>query len=265
MPRQKSINELISLKGHRALITGAAAGIGRAIALRFAEAGAELNLVDRDAVALNVFTRELAKTGAKARSFVVDLSDKNDIEHLWEEIGSPFPDILVNNAGIYPFKDFTDIDQDFVDHVMDTNLHSVTWNCYEMISRRKKLGGVIINLGSIEAELPFKDDLAIYSVSKAGVIALTRSLAKEHAKHGFRVNALLPGGVVTRGTRSAAKGVLQLKLGLVKTGWDFRQRLPAARFGLPDEVARMALMLASDLASYVHGAVIPVDGGFLSA
>jgi NAD(P)-dependent dehydrogenase (short-subunit alcohol dehydrogenase family) len=265
MPKQKTISELISLQGHQALITGAAAGIGRAITQRFAEAGAELNLVDRDAAALNAFTRELAKTGAKARSFVVDLSSKNDIEHLWEEIGSPFPDILVNNAGIYPFRDFTDIDQDFVDRVMDTNLHSVTWNCYEMIRRRRKQGGIIIKLGSIEAVLPFKDDLAIYSVSKAGVIALTRALAKEHAKHGFRVNALLPGGILTKGTKSAAKGVLQFKLGLMKTGWDFRQRLPAARFGLPDEVARMALMLASDLASYVHGAVIPVDGGFLSA
>lgn len=141
----------------------------------------------------------------KVASYVVDLSDKNEIERLWDEIGSPVPDILVNNAGIYPFKDFTDIDQDFVDQVMDTNLHSVTWNCYEMIRRRRKLGGVIINLGSIEAVLPFKDDLAIYSVSKAGVIALTRALAKEHARHRFRVNALLPGGVVTKGTRSAAK------------------------------------------------------------
>jgi NAD(P)-dependent dehydrogenase (short-subunit alcohol dehydrogenase family) len=265
MPRHKSISELISLQGHRALITGAAAGIGRAIAQRFAEAGVELNLVDRDSAPLNALARELTKTGAKSRSSSADLSDKNEIERVWDEIGSPVPDILVNNAGIYPFKDFTDIDQEFVDRVMDTNLHSVTWNCYEMIRRRKKLGGVIINLGSIEAVLPFKDDLAIYGVSKAGVIALTRALAKEHAKHGFRVNALLPGGVVTKGTTSAAKGVLQLKLGLVKTGWDFRQRLPAARFGLPDEVARMALVLASDLASYVHGAAIPVDGGFLSA
>ena len=112
---------------------------------------------------------------------------------------------------------------------------------------------------------PFKEDLAIYSVSKAGVIALTRALAKEYARRGFRVNALLPGGILTKGTRAAAKGLLEFKVGLLKTGWDFRQRLPAARFGLPDEVARMALVLASDLASYVHGAAIPVDGGFLSA
>jgi NAD(P)-dependent dehydrogenase (short-subunit alcohol dehydrogenase family) len=122
-----------------------------------------------------------------------------------DQIGKPYPDILVNNAGIYPFKDFTDIDQDFVDRVIDTNLHSVTWNCYEMIRRRRKQGGVIINLGSIEAVLPFKDDLAIYSVSKAGVIALTRALAKEHAKHGFRVNVFCLEALSPRGQHRQPK------------------------------------------------------------
>jgi NAD(P)-dependent dehydrogenase (short-subunit alcohol dehydrogenase family) len=265
MANQKRIHELISLRGHRALITGAAAGIGRAIAERFAEAGAWLDLVDLNESALKITARKLHGSDAKINTYSMDVSQKDEIELLWDEIGLPVPDILVNNAGVYPFKDFTDIDEEFVDKVIDTNLHSVTWNCYEMIKRRGKLGGVIINMGSIEAVLPFKDDLAIYSVSKAGVIALTRALAKEHARHGFRVNAILPGGVVTKGTKSAAKGVLQLKMGLLKTGWDFRQRLPAARFGLPDEVARMTLVLACDLASYVHGAAIHVDGGFLSA
>jgi NAD(P)-dependent dehydrogenase (short-subunit alcohol dehydrogenase family) len=265
MAKPKSIKELISLRGHRALITGAAAGIGRAIAERFAEGGADLVLVDRDQVALRATSRQLSDLDVDVQYHSIDVSSKDEIEKLWNQVGKPVPDILVNNAGIYPFKEFGDIDQEFVDKVMDTNLHSVTWNCYEMIERRGKKGGAIINMGSIEAVLPFKDDLAIYSVSKAGVIALTRALAKEHARHGFRVNAILPGGVITKGTRSAAKGILQLKFGLVKTGWDFRQRLPAARFGLPDEVARIALVLASDLASYVHGAAIPVDGGFLSA
>lgn len=265
MAKQKTIDQLISLRGRRALITGAAAGIGRAIAERFAEAGARLDLVDLDAGALQKTSRLLKAPSDVVHTYAVDISRKSEIEDLWDEIGEPVPDILVNNAGIYPFKDFTDIDEAFLDRVMDTNLHSVTWNCYEMIHRRGKKGGVIINLGSIEAILPFKDDLALYSVSKAGVIALTRALAKEHARHGFRVNALLPGGVITKGTKSAAKSVLKLKFGLVKTGWDFRQRLPVARMGLPDEVARMALVLASDLASYVHGAAVPVDGGFLSA
>ena len=123
---------------------------------------------------------------------------------------------------------------------------------------------MILNVGSIEAFLPFKDDLAHYSVSKAGVLALTLALAKEYGKD-FRVNALVPGGILTEGTRHVAMDVLKLNLGLVKAGVEFRTRLPIGRFGHPDEVALMALVLASDLASYVQGALIPVDGGFLSA
>ena len=113
--------------------------------------------------------------------------------------------------------------------------------------------------------MPFKHDLAHYSVSKAGVVALTRALAKEHAKDGFRINALLPGGINTEGTRAVARQVFRFNFGLLKTGADFAARLPAGRLGRPDEIALMALMLASDIASYVHGAAIPVDGGFLAA
>jgi 3-oxoacyl-[acyl-carrier protein] reductase len=124
---------------------------------------------------------------------------------------------------------------------------------------------VIVNIGSIEAILPVKASIAHYGVSKAGVVALTRALAKEHGKDGFRINVLLPGGIITEGTKEAAKGLFRFNLGLVKTGIEFGQRLPIGRLGRPDEVARMALVLASDVSSYVHGAAIPVDGGFLSA
>lgn len=265
MNKQSTLDQLISLRGKRALITGAAGGIGKAIACRFAEAGADLELVDRDGVTLAGAESELADYGVRVRSHVVDLSRKEQIDALWGSLEGEEPDILVNNAGIYPFRQFVDCDEAFVRQVMEVNLFSVTWMCREMISRRQKLGGVIINLGSIEAVLPFKDDLAHYSVSKAGVIALTRALAKEHARHGFRVNAILPGGIMTPGTKAAAKQVLQFKFDLVKTGIEFMQRLPIGRVGQPDEVARMALVLASDLASYVQGAAIPVDGGFLSA
>ena len=102
-------------------------------------------------------------------------------------------------------------------------------------------------------------------MSKAGVLALTRALAKEHAKHGFRVNAILPGGIITQGTKAVAKKFLQFHFNLLKAGIEFKQRLPIGRLGRPDEVARMVVVLASDLASYVQGAIIPVDGGFLAA
>jgi NAD(P)-dependent dehydrogenase (short-subunit alcohol dehydrogenase family) len=266
MATLKALPELISLKGKRALITGAAAGIGKAIAYRFAEAGADLELVDIDDERLAVTKDELAGFGTEVNVHQADISRPEERDELWEKLSGDGPDILVNNAGIYPFKEFLDVDEAFYKRVIETNLDSVYWMCQEMISRRLKLGGVIVNVGSIEALVAFKEDLAHYSVSKAGVIALTRSLAKEHGKHGFRINAIVPGGIITRGTKSkAAKGIFRFDLGLVKTGIEFKWRLPIGRLGQPDEVACMTLVLASDISSYVHGAAIPVDGGFLAA
>jgi 3-oxoacyl-[acyl-carrier protein] reductase len=120
-------------------------------------------------------------------------------------------------------------------------------------------------MGSIEALLPFKDELTHYTSSKGGVIALTRALAKDYGKDGFNINVLLPGGILTPGTKHVAKDLLKLNFGLIKSGIDFKTRLPLGRFGSPDEVARIALVLATELSSYLHGALIPVDGGFLSA
>jgi len=134
-----------------------------------------------------------------------------------------------------------------------------------MIRRRLDKGGVMVNVSSIEAILPFAKDLTHYMISKAGVIALTRSLAKEYGKHGFRVNAIIPGGIMTKGVKETAKQILKLRVELIKTAIEFMHRIPLNRMGDPDEVARIALVLASDLSSYMTGAIIPVDGGFLSA
>ncbi len=262
LPRLAS---LLDFTGKRVLITGAGAGMGKAMAYRFAEAGAALELADMDTEALARAKTELNAFENEVHSHTIDLSHKEQIHRLWRNLETRLPDVLINNAGMYPFKKFTEMNLDLYTRVMDVNLNAVYWMCHEMITRRGKQGGVIINIGSIEAVIPFKTDMAHYSVSKAGVVALTRSLAKEYAGHGFRVNALLPGGIITSGTKRAAKQVLNLDVGLVKTGIEFMQRLPAGRLGQPDEVARMALILASDFASYMHGAAVPVDGGFLSA
>jgi len=265
MATSRALPELISLKGKRALITGAAAGIGKAIAYRFAEAGADLELVDIDNERLAATKKELESFGTEVNAHETNISKKEERDELWEKLSGHGPGILVNNAGIYPFKEFLNVDESFYKNVIATNLDSVYWMCQEMISRRLKLGGVIVNVGSIEAVVAFKEDLAHYSVSKAGVIALTRALAKEHGKHGFRINAVVPGGIITSGTKRAAKGIFRFDFGLIKTGIEFKQRLPIGRLGRPDEVACMALVLASDVSSYVHGAAIPVDGGFLAA
>ncbi len=261
------LNNLISLAGKCALITGAGAGMGQAIALRFAEAGAKLLLIDVDPKSLQE-TEQLLADGQHG-SYVFDLADKTAIDGFWHNLpDSKLPDILINNAGIFPMQEFTDIDADFLQNVMDVNFSSVFWMSQHFIKRhlQNKNGGVIVNISSIEASVAFKSDMAHYASSKAGVLALTRALAKDYGKDGFRINALMPGGVNTPGTKKLFKQALRkVDLSLFKTGYDFKQRLSLGRIGEPDDIARATLFLASDLSSYVHGACLPVDGGFLSS
>jgi NAD(P)-dependent dehydrogenase (short-subunit alcohol dehydrogenase family) len=265
MKALKPLSELISLKGKRALITGSAAGIGRAMAYRFAEAGADLDLVDMNIKGLGLVKKEFSRFESEIDIHKVDLSREEEVDALWEELSGKEPDILVNNAGIYPFKNFLEVDDAFLKKVIDINLRSALLMCQYMIKKRLKRGGVIINIGSIEAIVPIAEDLIPYDISKTGVIALTKALAKQYGRNGFRINVILPGGITTPGTKAVAKEVARFKTGPLKTGIELAMRLPLRRGGQPDEVARIAVVLASDLSSYIHGALIPVDGGFLSA
>lgn len=264
--KQLPVTELISLKNKTALITGAANGIGNAVARRFAEAGADLLLVDKDIAGLELLKKNLADITINITIHAIDLSDKAAIDDLWEKIDGRKVDVLINNAGIYPFKKFLELDESYLDKIMQVNLFSVLWMCQHFIKNRTNKGGVIVNTGSIEAIMPFKADLAHYSVSKVGVLALTRDLARDFGKKGFRVNAVIPGGIITKGTKNAAKkAIATLDFRTIKDSYNFLQRLPAGRLGTPDDIAKMILVLSSDLSSYVYGAIIPVDGGFLSS
>lgn len=258
--------DALSMEGRRVLITGAASGIGKAMALRFAEAGAALALVDIDEAGLTRVAEGLGIACPKIITRVVDLTDKAQIDTLWGRFDTSVPDTLINNAGSYQMRDFFEVDASYLDKTLALNLESVLWMCQSFIAARKKLGGVIVNVSSVEAVVPFRDDLIPYSMSKAGILALTRSLAHAFGKQHFRVNALIPGAIKTPGTQRLMKAaVQQLNVDLMKTGYQFGTRLPLGRWGRPDEVASVALFLASDLASYVQGAAIPVDGGFLSS
>ena len=261
---QKSISELISLKGKRSLITGAASGIGRATAIRFAEAGSDLILIDMDELGLEKTKSLAGEFSVGVETYQVDLSKKVEIDTLWKTLDGREPDILVNNAGVYWFKDFTDIDETFYERTMAINLHAVFWMCQHFVKARKDRGGIIINVSSIEAFLPFAKGLVHYDVAKLGVVALTRAIAREYGKK-IRANAIVPGGIETEGVKKLKKetimGLDARKIGL---SLHFNARLPMGRFGEADEVAKVMLFLASDLASYVNGAIIPVDGGFLS-
>ena len=257
--------DIISFKGKRALISGAASGIGRAISLRLAEAGSDLILLDIDEDGLKDIKYAAESYGGVVDTFNTDLAKKESIDSFWEDLTVEVPDIIINNAGIYPFKDYLEVDRSFYENTLEVNLHSVFWMCQNFIKRRGTKGGVIVNISSIEAMIPFKEDLAHYSISKAGVMAITRSLAKDYGRKGFRVNCILPGAIRTPGTENLVKrAITKMQLHLIRTGIHFNARLTLGRWGKPDEVAKVILFLASDMASYVQGTMIPVDGGFLS-
>lgn len=261
-----AVTELLSMKGRRILITGAAAGIGRAMAQRFAEAGADLDLVDIDTNGLAQVADELACGSRQITTHTLDLTDRAGIAAMWESMGADLPDTLINNAGSYPMRPFQEVDGGYFEKTLQVNLESALWMCQGFIASRKRKGGVIVNVSSVEALVPVRDDLIPYGIAKAGVLALTRGLARGYGREGFRVNVLVPGGIHTPGTdRLRGAALRSLNVDLVKTGIQFGSRLALGRWGKPEEVANVALFLASDLASYVHGAMIPVDGGFLSS
>lgn len=247
------------------MVTGAASGIGRAICARFDEAGATLVMVDSDPRGLDTTLASLSGTGHELQ--VVDLEHKFNIDALWARLGRhDLPEVLVNNAGIYPMRDFLEVDEAYLRRTLDINLNATFWMCQNFIRQRGSLGGVIVNTSSVEAILPFKEDMVHYSVSKAGVLALTRSLARDYGGKGYRTNVVIPGAITTPGTQALVRNaILRLSFKLAKTGYAFQQRLANRRWGYPDDVAKVVLFLSSDLASYVQGAAVPVDGGFLSS
>jgi NAD(P)-dependent dehydrogenase (short-subunit alcohol dehydrogenase family) len=175
-------------------------------------------------------------------------------------------DILVNNAGIYPRKPLDEMTGADFDRVVSVNLAG-TFLCsryasHEMIEKENE--GCIINIASIEAIHPSSTGMTAYDASKGGVLTLTKSLARELGQHGIRVNAIAPGGIMTQGVRSHLKtpsedqGKAQLKE--LKR---FMSRMALGRMGRADDIARVALFLASDLAGYITGQMIVVDGGYL--
>ena len=261
----KPIEQLISLEGRRAVITGAASGIGRATAIRLAEAGSSLHLVDINPEGLEK-TRQLAsRWKVDIQMHIVDLSRRREIDNLWRILSKKKPDILINNAGVYEFRDFLQVDPSFYRKNMAINLDAVFWMSQHFIRSLEDGAGTIVNVSSIEAFLPFARGLAHYDTAKLGIVALTRAIAREFGSR-IRANVVVPGGIETEGVKRLKKETLT-RMDLKKLGisFNFNSRLPAGRFGNPDEVARVILFLVSELASYINGAIIPVDGGFLSS
>ncbi|WGX95069.1 SDR family NAD(P)-dependent oxidoreductase [Nocardioides sp. L-11A] len=263
-----SIADLIDLSGRTAIVTGGAMGIGRGIVERLAEAGASVVVADADLEAAEATAEDLVAHGRSAMAMYADVGDSDDVHRLVADtIGwRGRVDVLVNDAGIFPSVPVLDMTPDDFDRVIRTNLRGVFLCSREaaLRMRHQETGGRIINVTSIDALHPSSVGLAHYDASKHGVWGFTKNLALELAPHGIWVNAIAPGAIATPGVaalQTAGGSGVDPKAVLAA----FLAQVPMRRMGAPDDIARAALFLASDLASYITGAQIVVDGGRLLA
>lgn len=244
------------LQGRVAAITGGALGIGRATALLFAEEGATVALGDVQLEAVEQVAQEIHRRGGKAIAIGLDVGDPAQVQVFVDRVVAELGrlDIMFANAGIAHSAPFLEHPEAQWHRVLRVNLTGV-FLCCQAAARQmvKQGGGRIITTASINA---FRgvENLVGYNAAKAGVIELTRTMAVELAQHHIAVNAIAPAQIDTRLTRSLPEDARRRRV----------ERIPMGRFGEPDEVARAALFLASDDASFVTGHTLAVDGGYLA-
>lgn len=243
------------LAGKTALITGAARGIGRAIALRFAAEGANLVLCDLNLKSLREVAAAAESSGIKTLSRRTDVAERHQIQELVDNGAAEFGmiHIVVNNAGIFfnaPFEQTTD---EQYDHIMAVNVKSVFLVSQIVIREwlRHGIKGTIVNLASIGAAVAFVDSAA-YCTTKGAVAAMTRCIALEYGPRGIRANSMAPGIVDTPMLPSQEDN----------ERWA-NSTIPLRRLGQPKDVADVALFLASDESRYITGEMIFVDGGWM--
>ena len=260
----ESNKELLNLTGKAAIVTGGAKGIGSAIAYRLAEAGASVLIADIDEEAASKCAQDLNINGWKAISLKVDVSIEGDIDNMINTTKDQFGsvDILVNNAGIYPSKLIKDMSLDDFEKVIHTNLRSVFLSIKKTAEIMKNQGGgKIINVTSIDAIHPSMAGLAHYDASKHGEWGLTKNAALEYAEDKIWINAIAPGGIATPGVAAMSQGASAEQM--TEQTDAFLGKIPMHRIGDADEIAKVALFLASDMSSYMTGEQLVVDGGVL--
>ncbi len=265
----RSLVQLLDLSGKVAIVTGSAQGFGFACARRLAEAGAAVVLTDRRPDRLDAAREQLAATGGTVAAATGDVSVEADVARLLATAVDRFGrlDVLVNNAGV--FSNF------LLEHLTPAEFHRIldvnvggSFLCIRAAAARMRAqgeGGSIVNISSIDAIHPSGSGLSHYGTSKHAIWGLTKTMALELGPDRIRVNAIAPGPSLTEGAVEFVEAGAPEGIDVDAQWAAYAARIPLRRLAHPDDVARTALFLASDLGSYVNGAQIVVDGGLLAA
>ncbi|MDX8034800.1 SDR family oxidoreductase [Lentzea sp. BCCO 10_0856] len=241
------------LEGKKALVTGATSGIGRSIAVKLAEAGATVYVSGRRAELGKETVALIEQAGGTGHFIVADVANIDDVRKLAEEVGEV--DVLVNNAGIFPFSPTPEQSLDSYQQVFDVNVRGTYFLTAALVPAMVAKGrGSIVNVSSIAAVIGTPVG-SVYNASKAAMDALTRSWATEFGHAGIRVNSVAPGPIATDAAVQGAGELFETITDLTAL----------KRVGQPEEIADAVVFLASDRASYVTGAVLTADGGYVAS